>query len=148
MGLTRKSFLMGSLALGALAVLDGCGESDNGEGGTGGMGGSGGTGGSGATGGSGGTGGSGATGGGGTGGGNGALCTAGANGPSNTHGHSISIPQAHIDDPQDRTYRSSGGDHNHNVTVTAADFAALAANGVVTVTSDDTHLHTWVITCV
>jgi hypothetical protein len=75
------------------------------------------------------------------------LCTTGADGSSDSHGHTIAIPQADIDDPQDRLYTSSGGAHDHSVDVTAAQFAELAANGTVTVMSDDTHAHTWVITC-
>jgi len=126
MSLTRKDFLTGSLALGAIAVLDGCGDSGNGENGSGGAGGSGGDGGS-----------------------SGAACTDGANGPSDLqHGHTIAILQADIDDPQDRTYTSDGGNHNHSVAVTAAELAELAANGTVTVMSDDTHAHTWMIICV
>ena len=118
MSLTRKDFLTGSLALGAIAVLDGCGDSGNG----------------------------------GDGGSSGASCTDGANGPSDLqlgHSHTIAILQADIDDPQDRTYTSStGGTHNHSVAVTAAELAELAANGTVTVMSNDMHAHTWVITCV
>lgn len=52
------------------------------------------------------------------------------------------------DDPQDRTYTSMGGTHDHSVDVTAAELSELAGNGTVTVTSQDTHAHTWVITCV
>ena len=44
MGITRKTFVTGSLAVGAIAVLDGCGGDSNGTGGSGGSGGSGGAG--------------------------------------------------------------------------------------------------------
>lgn len=77
-----------------------------------------------------------------------AACVDGAGGPSNTHGHMVSIPQTHIDDPQDRMYGSTGGTHDHTVSVTSAQLTELAANGTVTVSSNDTHLHTWIITCV
>ncbi|MFW2388677.1 MAG: hypothetical protein ACN4G0_10095 [Polyangiales bacterium] len=152
MSLTRKSFLTGSLAVGALAVLEGCGSSDDGAAGSGGSAGTGGSAGSGGTAGSGGVGGSGGAGGGGAGGDGGAgggqdRCTVGGQGPSDTHGHEIEIPQADIDDPQDREYSSTGGTHPHTVAVTAAQYAELAANGSVTVTSNDTHAHTWVLTC-
>jgi hypothetical protein len=141
MGITRKTFVTGSLAVGAIALLDGCGDDSNGSGGSGGSGtgGAAGGGGAGGAGGGGGAGGSGGT---------GAACTDGASGPSNTHGHTINIPQIDIDDPKDTRYTSSGGEHSHLVDVTAAQVAELIANGTVTVMSDDTHQHTWVITCV
>jgi hypothetical protein len=44
-------------------------------------------------------------------------------------------------------YTSGGGTHDHMVQVTAAQFTELAANGTVMVSSNDTHPHTWVITC-
>jgi len=80
-------------------------------------------------------------------GGNQAACTAGAGGFANSHGHMIEIPQAHIDDPQDRTYSATGGDHSHSVDVTAAQLTELATNGVAEVSSNDTHAHTWMIGC-
>lgn len=60
----------------------------------------------------------------------------------------MKIPQADIDDPQHRTYMSSGGAHGHMVDMTAAQFNALAASSMVTVSSSDTNAHTWMITCV
>lgn len=59
----------------------------------------------------------------------------------------IAIPQADIDDPQDRTYGSTGGTHDHVIDVTAAQLVELATNGTVTVTSSDLHPHSWTITC-
>lgn len=71
-----------------------------------------------------------------------------ASGESNTHGHLLSIPKTDIDNPQDRLYQSTGGGHDHTVALTASELEELGGNCTVTVSSNDTHAHTWVITIV
>jgi hypothetical protein len=74
------------------------------------------------------------------------TCTLGdASGPSESHGHNLMIPQADIASPADRTYTSSGGTHNHTVSVTAAELTTLRDTCTVTVSSNDTHPHTWIL---
>lgn len=66
------------------------------------------------------------------------------------HGHSLSIPQADVDAGAEKTYSIAGDSpHDHEVTVTAADFMALASGGAVTITatSDGTHDHDVTISC-
>lgn len=69
-----------------------------------------------------------------------------AAGPSDFHGHTIAIPNADLLDPRDRAYSSTGGTHVHTVNLTAAQLTELASSCSVTVMSNDTHPHTWVIT--
>lgn len=75
------------------------------------------------------------------------TCTiADADGSSDTHGHSIAIPQADLESPTgDKTYTSTGGTHTHQVTLTAAQRQALVDDCSVTVSSNDSHAHTWTI---
>ncbi len=76
-----------------------------------------------------------------------ATCTIGdATGPDDNHGHSIAIPTADLNNPQDRTYTSTGGTHDHQVDITAAELTTLATTCTVTITSNDTHAHTWIVT--
>lgn len=66
------------------------------------------------------------------------------------HGHSLSVPQADVDAATEKTYSIQGDSpHDHEVTVTAADFMALATGGAVTITatSDGTHDHAVTISC-
>ena len=75
------------------------------------------------------------------------VCTiADANGPSDTHNHSLLIPAADLTNPVDGNYMSTGGTHDHLVTLTAADLTTLATNCPVTVNSNDSHFHEWIIT--
>lgn len=144
MTMLRKDFLLGTLVT-AGAALIGCGD-DSSSGGNGGTGGSGGE----SSGGSPATGGSasgGAPGTGGSGGGAGPACSSeiGLN-----HGHVIEVSQADIDAGVDKTYDIMGSSvHTHTVTVTAADFTTLAANGSVTITSSEgsAHTHDVTVTC-
>ena len=47
---------------------------------------------------------------------------------SNNHGHELIIPMADLDSTASITYNIQGeADHNHQVTVTAADFANIKA---------------------
>jgi hypothetical protein len=155
----RRAFLGWSGAL--LVGVTACGDDDGGGTGTG-TGGSGGSGGSsggagGASGGSGGTagggaqssGGGGATGG--TGGTGGAFagCTAAVTALiSQNHGHSLTIPLADIEAGVEMTYDATGSaTHCHQVTLTAADFAALAAGEVVVKKSCNLIDHEYVLSC-
>jgi len=68
-------------------------------------------------------------------------------GPSNSHGHSVTIPAADIQNPPagGRTYNSVGG-HPHTVTLSQQDLMDLAANCTITTTNSSGHFHSWVIT--
>ena len=66
-----------------------------------------------------------------------------AEGPSNSHGHAICITRAQIDAGEEITLTSAGGTHDHTVVITAAQLADIGAGTRVTVSSDDTHPHTW-----
>jgi hypothetical protein len=77
----------------------------------------------------------------------GASATAFANDPN--HGHSITIPKTDIDAGVDKTYPSIGFvGHDHTLTVTAADYAQLAAGNSVTISSSVTgHKHDITLRC-
>ncbi len=77
------------------------------------------------------------------------VCVVGdAEGEANSHGHVITIPADHIDNPtQDGTYTSSGA-HTHDVTLTVADLEALRDDCEVTTTNNTGHAHTWTIAVV
>src|SRR5688572_20150697 len=60
----------------------------------------------------------------------------------NGHQHTASVPEADTSSTADRTYESSLTlGHTHQVTLTAANFATLAAGGSVTVTSSSAEGH-------
>jgi hypothetical protein len=178
MHMTRKDFLQGTFGFAILGLLaPGCGDDDesgttsgatsttssttsatsssdastttsstSGTGG-GGQGGSGGAG----EGGS-GQGGSGGAGQGGAGGGASASCL--DNGTNVTiggnHGHALTVSKDDVAAGVDKTYDIMGASgHTHSVTVTAADFALLAGNTTVMVTSTSgaQHTHTCTIVC-
>jgi hypothetical protein len=66
------------------------------------------------------------------------------------HGHSLSIPQGDVDAGAEKTYSIQGtSPHDHEVTVTAADFMTLAGGSTVqiTATSDGTHDHLVTVSC-
>ena len=69
------------------------------------------------------------------------------------HGHQLVVTHAQTDAGVDMTYNIQHlATHNHEVTLTTADFASLAAGNTVTVISgvDDagaTHQHTITINC-
>lgn len=179
MHMTRKDFLQGTFGFAVLGLLaPGCGDDDesgttsgatsstssttsatsssdastttsstSGTGGGGGQGGAGGAG----EGGS-GQGGSGGSGQGGAGGGASASCL--DNGTNVTiggnHGHVLAVSKDDVAAGVDKTYDITGASaHMHSVTVTAADFALLAANTAVMVTSTSgaQHTHTCTIVC-
>src|SRR5437868_2050294 len=64
------------------------------------------------------------------------------------HGHVLAVSKAEVAAAADKTYDITGtAGHSHTVTVTAANFAALARNEAVTVISSVTvHTHTVNIT--
>lgn len=69
---------------------------------------------------------------------------------SNNHGHALTVSKEDVAAGTQKTYSITGSaDHPHQVTVTAAQFATLAANNPVTVTSttDDGHSHDVTVTC-
>lgn len=66
-----------------------------------------------------------------------------AEGESDTHGHFICLTQAELDAGEDITYTSTGGNHDHTFTITAAEIASILAGDVVTINSSDSHPHSW-----
>lgn len=172
MSLTRKQFIKTSLAFAAIGVLPACSDDETGAGTPGsgsssssaGNGGNGaaGSGGSGAQGGGGsgtgaqGGGGSGAQGGGGAGqGGNGgtggnptAQCENGVDSDFDKHPHTLIVSAADVAAGADKDYVATEGGHTHPVTITAANFAALAAGQTVTVDAGPGGGHTHIVTLV
>lgn len=76
---------------------------------------------------------------------NGTRATIGAN-----HGHTITVAMADVSAAADKTYSIQGSsDHPHTVTITAAQFAMLAANSSLQVSSssDSGHTHAITIMC-
>ncbi len=66
------------------------------------------------------------------------------------HGHSLAVPQADVDAAAEKTYSIQGDSpHDHEITLTAADFTLLAGGGSVTIvsTSDGTHTHDVTVSC-
>jgi hypothetical protein len=65
------------------------------------------------------------------------------------HGHTLVVPKTDVMAGADKTYDIQGtSPHSHTVTITAAQFAALAANmSVSTVSSLDGHTHSIMVTC-
>jgi len=76
----------------------------------------------------------------------GTCATGDAQGPSILHAHIIEIPAEDFDNPTDGIYLSTGGDHDHDVAVSAAQLQELIDNCTVTVNSDDSHAHEWTLT--
>ncbi len=165
---TRKQLLqMVAAAAGSTALASvGCGDEEptgtaNSEGGdgsgatanAGGSGASSNDGGSGNTGNAGGTGGVPGTGGNTSGGGSGDAGACAGMGVlvaaiSNPHGHTLSIPESDVAAGVNRTYTTTGSaTHSHQVTLTAADFAALRNGDVVKVFTCDGGDHQYVFSC-
>jgi hypothetical protein len=71
-----------------------------------------------------------------------------AGGPANSHGHNLAIPAADFMNPNDSSYTSSGGNHDHVVNITAAELQSLIDDCTVMVSSNDGHAHTWTLTFV
>ena len=76
-----------------------------------------------------------------------AAGTCGAVGISNNHGHALAIPVADLSSATSRTYSIQGAsDHNHDVTLSAAQLAMLKAGQAVTVTSTQNNAHSHDVT--
>ena len=76
------------------------------------------------------------------------LC--GATNISANHGHALAVPSGDVDSAVDMVYSIMGvADHNHLVTLTAAQLAQLKAKSAVTVTSTVGvgHTHSVTISC-
>ena len=68
----------------------------------------------------------------------------------NNHGHRLVVPPSDIAAGATKSYAIQGtSGHDHTVTITAAQFAALGAGGTVVVTSSDTfgHSHDVTVSC-
>jgi len=79
-----------------------------------------------------------------------ALVTCGSPVISNNHGHALDLPPADVAAGVEKTYSIKGAsNHPHDVTITAAQFATLAAGGTVTVASTVVggHAHQVTVTC-
>ncbi|HEY8208186.1 MAG TPA: hypothetical protein VIG99_11935 [Myxococcaceae bacterium] len=69
------------------------------------------------------------------------------------HGHTLTVPKADASAGGDKTYHIKGGaDHDHTVTITAAQFASLRVGTEVTITSSpdiglNTHDHGVTVNC-
>lgn len=67
------------------------------------------------------------------------------------HGHELNVSSADVMAEVDKIYDIMGsGDHTHQITVTAADFAALQSGETIVVTSstDVSHSHDVTVSCV
>jgi hypothetical protein len=76
------------------------------------------------------------------------LC--GATNISANHGHALAVPSGDVDSAVDMVYSIMGvADHNHLITLTAAQLAQLKAKTAVTVTSTVGvgHTHSVTISC-
>ena len=83
-----------------------------------------------------------------------ASCTdfgAGATGSaiSSNHGHALAVPAADVNAGVEKTYDIQGtSTHNHQVTITAAQFVSLqSGNSVSVVSTVDGHSHEVTVTC-
>lgn len=66
------------------------------------------------------------------------------------HGHALLVPADDVDAATEKTYDIAGASpHSHEITVTASDFAQLAAGNSVTVMSTEgaSHVHSVTLTC-
>lgn len=71
----------------------------------------------------------------------------GATGISGNHGHSLTIPEADLSSMTDKVYSIQGSaGHDHTVTLTVAQLAALRAGQSVDVTSSTSASHNHVVT--
>ena len=66
------------------------------------------------------------------------------------HGHTLVVSKADIDAGAEKTYSIQGSSgHNHDVTLTAANFTSLKNNSAISVTSssDNDHTHSVAVSC-
>jgi len=79
------------------------------------------------------------------------ITSCGATAITGNHGHALTIPVADADSTVDKVYSIVGmADHNHLVTLTAANFAQIKAGTAVTVISTpgpDGHIHSVTVNC-
>ena len=79
------------------------------------------------------------------------LASCGATAISGNHGHVLSIPVDDADSTVDMVYSIVGAaDHNHLVTLTAANFAQIKSKNPVTIISSpggDGHIHSVTVNC-
>jgi hypothetical protein len=67
---------------------------------------------------------------------------------TSNHGHSLTVPIAHVDAGTERTYGIQGNaDHDHEITLTPDDFDRLRDLGEVSINVTMPHDHTVRITC-
>lgn len=69
---------------------------------------------------------------------------------SANHGHTLSVPKEDVTQGVQKTYSIQGSaPHEHNVTLTAADFTSLKMNNGITVssTTGDGHVHNVSVSC-
>jgi hypothetical protein len=76
-----------------------------------------------------------------------AAATCDATTITSNHSHSLSVPMADVTAAVEKTYHIQGAaTHDHEVTLTAADFAKLANSESVTKTSTEVNTHTHDVT--
>jgi len=68
---------------------------------------------------------------------------------ASNHGHSLIVSAADVQSGVQKNYSFTGGTHNHNVTVSAANFTSLSNGNSVLVssTTGDGHTHSVTISC-
>jgi hypothetical protein len=80
-----------------------------------------------------------------------AALSCGATAISANHGHALNLAQGDVDSTVDKVYSIAGSaDHNHLVTLTAAQFAQIKGKTAVTVASTiggDGHSHAVTVNC-
>ena len=75
------------------------------------------------------------------------TCGAGDAAITGNHGHALTVPRTDLDSTVDITYNiQAQADHNHTVTLSAAQLAQLKAGQMVTVTSSTTFSHNHAVT--
>ena len=66
---------------------------------------------------------------------------------SANHGHTLQVPASDVQNGTEKQYSIQGGSgHDHNITVTAANFSTLKSNQQIQVTSTSGDSHTLVVT--
>jgi hypothetical protein len=66
------------------------------------------------------------------------------------HGHTLTVSKADVANAVDKTYAIKGSaSHNHDVTITAANFTSLKSNNSIQVssTTDNGHTHNVTVSC-
>jgi hypothetical protein len=72
-------------------------------------------------------------------------CEGEASGPSDSHGHNLTIPAADVAAGAPKSYATTGGSHDHTVDVSSADMAKLANCETLVLNSTDGHPHSWTV---